>query len=217
MIGVGGYPTKSIQVTIAWSGCWEALATFEGKGLSGPVTIDWRGWKLKGEVDTSRSGLFAGEPVAVIVGGLAWCSRRTWRAFQDDRGLTAALVARSVASQIGQSIEVSLDRPLGKYFSPRLESGGAILTRLFGRDWHVGTDGITRAIVRGTPEIKGVTVLGYDPLDGRATVYADRPDQVLLGATLPKDTRLKTDRRITKLVATATGDKERIVCYTEAA
>lgn len=216
MIKVGAYPCKSIQLTITWTGCWEVLAAFEGKSVVGPIVIDWRGWKLNGDVDASRTGLFAGEPATIIVGGLAWCARRTWRPFQSDRGLTAREVALSIASQLGQTIEVSLDRPLGKHFVARNESGGQLLTRLFGKAWYVGTDGITRVGPRPTPTPKGITVLDYDPRDGRATVYADRPDQVPLGAILPKDSRLATNRRTTKVVATANGTKERIVCYTEA-
>ena len=220
MIRVGAYPAKSIQLTITWSGCWEVLTALEGKRLSGKVTIDWRGWKLAGTIDPTRSELFAGEPACVIVGGLAWCTRRDWRPWKSDRveGVTAKEVARSIAEQLGQTIEVSLDRQLGKSFVPRHESGGQILTRLFGKNWHVGTDSIARAQVRGTPLVgKSVRVLDYDPRDGRCTVYADRPDQVPLGAILPKDSRIATNRRVTKLVVTATGDKERIVCYTEAA
>lgn len=219
MIRVGTYPAKSIQLTITWSGCWELLSTFEGKRATGNVVIDWRGWKLTGAVDPTRSDLFAGEPACVIVGGLAWCTRRDWRPWKSDRvdGVTAKEVARSVADQLGQTIEVSSDRQLGKSFVPRHESGGQILTRLFGKNWHVGTDGIARVQARGTPSVgKSVSVLDYDPRDGRCAVYADRPDQVPLGAILPKDSRLATNRRITKLVVTATGDKERIVCYTEA-
>ncbi len=216
MIAVGTNPTKSIRLTLSWSGCWEALATFEGKKVSGAVIIDWRGWKLSGFVDPKRTDLFAGEPAAVIVGGYPWTERREWRPFQSDRGLTASEVALSVADQVGQTIEVSQDRQLGKYFVPRRESGGQILTRLFGKDWHVGIDGIARAQVRGTPTVgKSVAVLQYDPRDGRAELYADRPDQAPIGAILPRDTRLATQRRITKLVVSVTGTKERIVCYTE--
>jgi hypothetical protein len=218
MIRIGQYPSKSVQLTLSWSGCWEALATYEGKGLSGPVIIDWRGWKLTGAVDTSRTGIFAGEPATIIVGGLAWCTPREWRPFRDDRGLTARNVALSVAEQLGQTIEVSQDRPLGRMFVPRRQSGGQILSRLYGWKWHIGTDGVARAQVRGTPTVgKSVAVLNYDPRDGRAEVYADRPDQTPLGALLPKDIRLKADRRITKTIVSATGNKERIVCYTEAA
>ena len=165
-----------------------------------------------------RAGMVAVN--GVVVGGLAWCTRRDWRPWKSDRveGVTAKEVAREIAKQLGQTIEVSIDRQLGKSFVPRHESGGQILSRLFGKNWHVGTDGITRAQVRPVATVgKSVSVLEYEPRDGRCTVYADRPDQVLLGAILPKDSRLATSRRITKLVATAMGNKERIVCYTEAA
>lgn len=217
MIKLGAYPTKSIQLVLSWSGCWEALAAYEGKGLIGAVTIDWRGWRLQGHVDPDRAGLFAGEPAVVIVGGLPWCTRREWRPFQSDRaeGVTAREVALSIASQIGQTIEVSLDRSLGKHFVPRRESGGAILSRLFGKNWHIGTDGIARAQARGTPTMgRSVALLDYDPRDGRATLYADRPDQAPLGAVLPRDARLTVQRRITKLLVTVAGNKERIVAYT---
>lgn len=217
MISIAGRASNTVRLTLTWSGCWEVLTAFEDKGLAGTVVIDWRGWKLTGQVDTTRSGLFAGQPAAIIVGGLAWCSRRTWRPSNDDRGLTAKNVAKSIASQLGQTIEVSLDRNLGRIFMPRNESGGAILTRLYGKDWHIGTDGVARVQKRPTPAIgKSVAVLKYEPRDGMATVYADRPDQAPLGALLPKDSRLTTNRRITKLVASASGSKERIVCYTEA-
>lgn len=218
MIKIGAYPAKNAQLTLSWSGCWELLTQYEGKGLSGAVAIYWRGWQLRGNIDPRRTGLFAGEPATIIVGGLAWCERREWRPFQSDRGLTSSEIAIELARQVGQTIEVSLDRPLGKYFVPRRESGGQLLTRLFGKAWHVGTDGITRAQVRGTPAVgKSVTVLKYDPRDGRAAVYADRPDAVPIGAILPRDSRLTTNRRVTKLVVTVTGTQERIVCYTEAA
>jgi len=220
MIRIGAYPAKTVQLTLTWSGCWELLAAFEGKLLSGNVAIDWRGWKLTGTVDPTRSDLFASEPASVIVGGLSWCKARDWRPWKSDRveGITAKEVARSIADQLGQTIEVNLDRQLGKAFVPRRESGGQILARLFGKNWHVGTDGIARVQTRGTPLVgKSVSVLEYEPRDGRCTIYADRPDQVPLGAIVPKDPRLASSRRITKLVVTATGDKERIVCYTEAA
>ena len=220
MIRIGAYPTKSIQLTLTWSGCWEAPIAFEGKRLTGNVVIDWRGWKLTGTIDPARTNLCAGEPACVVVGGLAWCTARDWRPWQSDRaeGVTAREVAREVAKQLGQTIDVSLDRQLGKSFVPRHESGGQILTRLFGKNWHVGIDGIARVQVRPVATIgKSLSVLDYDPRDGRCTLYADRPDQAPLGGILPKDSRLATSRRITKLVATATGDKERIVCYTEAA
>jgi hypothetical protein len=217
VIKVGAYPTKTIQLTLSWSGCWEVLVTFEGKKVSGAVVIDWRGWKLSGFVDPKRTDLFAGEPASIIVGGYAWTERREWRPFQDDRGLTARGIALSIASQIGQTIEVSQDRQIGKYFMPRRESGGQILTRLYGKDWHVGIDGTARAQVRGTPIVgKSVAVLQYDPRDGRVEAYADRPDQLPLGAILPRDPRLTTQRRITKLIVSVTGTKERNVCYTEA-
>jgi hypothetical protein len=218
VIKIGAYPSKSIQLTLSWSGCWEALATFEGKAVAGPIVIDWRGWQLHGDIDTSRTGLFAGEPATIVAGGLAWCTRRGWRPFQSDRGLTSREIALSIASQLGQTIEVSQDRPMGKHFVPRVESGGQILTRLFGKTWHVGTDGTTRVQARGTPAMgKSATVLNYDPRDGQAKVYADRPDQVPIGAILPKDSRLTANRRITKVIVTVTGSKERITCYTEAA
>lgn len=218
MIRIGAYPTKSIQLALSWSGCWEALVTYEGKGLAGAVVIDWRGWQLRGAIDTSRAGVFAGEPAAIVVGGLAWCTRREWRPFQSDRWLTAREVATSIASQLEQTIEVSLDRQLGRHFVPRRESGGAILSRLFGKNWHVGVDGVARAQARPVATLgKSASVLNYDPRDGRAPVYADRPDHVPLGAILPRDARLTTQRRVTKLIATAAGNKERLVAYTEAA
>lgn len=218
MISIAERPSNTAQLALTWAGCWEVTTAFEDKGLTGTVVIDWRGWKLTGQIDASRSGLFAGQPAAIIVGGLAWCPRRTWRPFNDDRGVSAQYVAKTIAAQLEQPIEVSLDRNLGRLFMPRNESGGAILTRLYGKDWHVGTDGVTRVQKRPTPAIgKSVSVLKYEPRDGVATVYADRPDQVPLGAILPKDARLKTDRRITKVVVSVNGSKERIMCYTEAA
>lgn len=218
MIRVNAYPCKTASLTIPWSGCWELVAQWEGKNYAGEVVVDWRGWKLKGHVDPSRQGLFTSEPSAVIVGGLPWCTRRTWRPFQSDRGITAREVALSIASQLGQTIEVAQDRPLGKLFVPRNESGGQLLTRLFGKAWHVGTDGIARAQTRAVATVgKSVAVLEYDPRDGQAKVYADRPDQVPIGAILPKDSRLATSRRVVQINVNATGTKERIVCYTEAA
>jgi hypothetical protein len=221
MIKAGGYPCKSAELTLPWAGCLEVRVSIEGKTISGSVVIDWRGWQLTGSVDPERSGPFAGEPVSVIVGGLAWCAPIAPRSFTSDRGLTAREIAATIASSIGQTIEIdsTADRPLGKYFATRGESGGAILSRLFGRKaWHVDTDGVTHVGARSTPAIgKSVAVLNYDARDGRVEVYADRPDQVPIGAILPKDVRLTTNRRITKLHAHASGNKERLVVYTEAA
>lgn len=217
MIKLGPYPTKAITLSLPWTGCWEALVAYEGKAIAGPVVIDWRGWQLSGEVDPQFAGLFAGEPAVRVVGGFAWCTRRDWRPFQSERpeGLTAREVALSLAEQLGQRLEVQLDRRLGRHFVPRRESGGALLTRLFGKHWHVEPDGSARAEVRPVPPLgAGVTVRNYDPRDGQATVYAERPDRVPVGATLPLDARLRVPRRVTKLVATAKGNQERLTCYT---
>lgn len=216
MIAVNGNPCKSASLRLPWSGCWECALQWEGKGLAGQVVIDWRGWKLTGTIDPLRSGLFAGEPAGVVVGGYAWTLRREWRPLTDDRGLTSRSIAVAVAEQLGQPISIELERPIGKHFVQRTASGGQILTHLFGRDWHVGTDGTARAQVRATPATgKSVRVLDVDHRDGRITVYADRPDQVQIGCILPTDERLRTRRRVVKLFVTTTGDKERLVCYTE--
>lgn len=218
MITIGGLPCQSITLTLPWSGCWEASVQWEGKGLSGAMTIDWRGWKLTGSFDPARTGVFAGNPEGVIVGGYAWTIARDWRPMTDDRGLTSRSIAIAVAEQLGQTIDVSLDRTIGKHFIPRHESGGQILTRLYGKDWYVDTSGVAK-VRRREIQAAGntVRVLEGANQDRRYPIYADRPDQVPVGCVLPLDARLKTKRRVTQVYAHAAGDKERVVCYTEAA
>lgn len=220
MISVGGKPTKSISLTITWSGCWTAFASFDGASVSGTVVIDWRGWLLTGKVDEMRSGVFAGEPSARIVGGLGWLTTLEPKSYHDDRGLTARELATVIAGSVGETIQVdaAADRNIGNYFAVRRESAGEVLTRFFGRAWYVDTGSMAHAGVRpGASVGRSVAVLNYDHANRSAQIYAERPDEVPLGALLPKDSRLTLDRRVTALHVIAKGDKERIVAYTEAA
>jgi len=219
VITVGGYQVKTITLHLPWAGCWSARVEYEAKVLSGVVLIDWRGWQLTGTVDPSRTGAFAGEPVTTIVGGLAWLNPLPSKAYTSDRGLTAREIASTLASSLSQPLAVdgAADRTLGKYFSTRNESGGATLSRLFGRrSWYVDTTQTTRAGPRPTPAIgKSVSVLQYDAREGRAELYAARPDEAPVGALLPKDSRLSASLQITALWATVTSDKERLVAHVE--
>jgi hypothetical protein len=219
VITVGGYQVKTITLHLPWAGCWSARIEYEAKVLSGIVAIDWRGWQLIGTVDPTRTGAFAGEPVATIVGGYPWLNPLPSKAYTSDRGLTARELASTLASSLAQPLVVDgvADRPLGRYFATRNESGGATLSRLFGRrSWYVDTTQTTRVGPRQTPAIgKSVSVLQYDAREGRAELYADRPDDAPVGALLPKDAHLSASLRITSLWATVTSDKERLVAYVE--
>lgn len=216
MISVANRQCKSVELHVAWQGCWELRVTYTGKPLSGRLIVDWRGWSIQGgEIDPSRSGQIGGAQVAMLVGGRSWSLSHSPRTLVDDRGIFASTVAKTLADSLGQTIVVANDRNLGRYWMRRRETGGQVLTRLF-EQWHVGTDGSTRTGTRTNFVAKGVTVLNYDARERRAELHADRPDRCLPGAKIP-ETERHIALLVTDLFVTVDGEKERIVASVRAA
>jgi hypothetical protein len=220
MIRVGTREAKTIELRLPWRGSWEAFASVEGAAPSGEVVIDWRGWRLLGgEVDPTRSGTFAGEGMVTVTGGLRWQTPLAPRLYTNDLGVLASTVALDLAAtaRLPLAVSAGADRNLGAYWPRRRETAGEALSRVLGLPWYVDLDGTTYARARVTPALgKSVAVLNYDPRDGVAELYADRPDQVPLAAVLPADgRRLLVARRVVELRITAAGNKERILAYTE--
>lgn len=214
MITANGNPVRAIELRIPWLGCFEARVEHVGKPIAGNVQINWRGWKFFGTVDDTRAGEFASSPGAVIVGGLAWRTVLEPRTYVDDRGLLRSTIALDLAASVGLPVEVSNDASVGRYWARRKASAGQSLSRVLG-PWRVDLDGVTRNNARPTPALGASTfVLEYDPRDTHVKLFADRPDQCLVGAVLPASSRLPSARRIIELFATATGQKETISAFT---
>lgn len=208
-------PVKSIELRVPWVGCFEARVFGVDKRLTGDVEIDWRGWKFTGTVDETRAGEFVKQPGVVIVGGLSWRTVLEPKTYQNDRGNLRSTIAAELAAAVGQRVEVSNDASVGRYWATRRTSAGASLSRLIG-PWHFDFDGITRNTTRSATLGTSVRVLRFEQLTGAAHLFADRPDQCLLGATLSADNRLPAPRIITELFATAIDGNESIVVYTKA-
>lgn len=218
MITVGGRKTKTIELRITSGGCWEARATYEGKPITGRVLIDWRGWIISGgEVDQSRSRAFAGEPSAVIVGGLSWTITQVPKTYQDDRGVLAGTILQALAASLGQTLVLDTNPSLGRYYMRRNESGGQLMSRIYGVGrWFVGTDGVTRTGARSSANAgKSVAVLSDEPTSNRVPLYADRPDQCLPGSRIAATSR-HGSFVVTDLFVKA-ANKERITAYVRAA
>lgn len=221
MIRVGSREAKAIELRIPWRGSWEAYASIEGAAPAGEVVIDWRGWRiLGGQVDPTRSGTFAGEGVVTVTGGLRWQTQLAPCLYTNDLGILASTVALDLAATANLPLVVSAgaDRNLGAYWPRRRETAGEALSRVLALPWYVDPlDGVAYARVRPTPALgRSVAVLNYDPRDSVAELYADRPDQVPIAAVLSADgRRLLVARRIVEVRVTASGDKERILAYTE--
>lgn len=220
MITVGGVRATKIALRWPWSHCWEASAELAGPAPSGSVVIDWRGWRLLGgEVDPLRSATFQGQGRVVVVGGLRWSTMLAPREYSADNGVRAGTVARDAANAVGGlqiAVDDSVNRVLGKYWPRRRETGGSVLTRLFGRSWRVDLDGVTRAGARQAAVGRAVEVLTYEAHDRVVTLAAERPDAAPLGAVL-RSPRLPTPRRVTEVHARADGASERLWAYTQEA
>lgn len=207
-------PVRNIVLRLPWHGCYEARVQHVGKPLTGSVEINWRGWKFSGVVDETRAGEFVSSPGAVIVGGLAWRTMLEPRTYVDDRGLLRSTIALDLAASVGLPVEVSNDSAFGRYWSRRKASAGQSLSRVLG-PWRFDLDNVTRNSTRPVPKLgTSVVVLEYEPRDGCAKLFADRPDQCLVGAILPASTRLPSPRRVAEIFVTATGEKETISAFT---
>jgi hypothetical protein len=219
---VANQPTKRATLRRSWSGCWEVSASLPGPAPTGVVVVDWDGWQLLGgEVDPRRSGTFAGGGEVVIVGGLRWRTSLAPKFYRDDtpRGLRAVDVAQDAAQAAGLALEVdaAADRALGPVWPRRYETAASVLSRALALPWRVDLDGITRAGERPAAKLgTDVQVLDYDPRDGVATLYADRPDSVPVGVTLSSP-RIVGTRRVTEVAAAADAKGLRMWARTEAA
>lgn len=221
MIQVGNLRATKITLRVPWFGCWEARAELAGPAPAGAVMIDWRGWNLLGgEVDPERSGTFQGQGRVTIVGGLRWSTLLPPREYTADNGLLALTIARDAATAAGITapvVDAAANRALGRYWPRRRETAGSVLTRLFGRSWWFGLDGVTRAGARPLPALgQGVDVLLFDPAENVIDLFAPRPDAAPLGAVV-RSPRLPGPKRVIELMVRADGSTERVQALTRAA
>ena len=169
---VQGLPCASARVLLPFGGVWLAqLGLVDPKPVSGSVVVALGGLELRGTVDPSGDGTFAGhQSITVRGGGGGWGKALTAKAYHNDGGITRGRLAREAGREVGEvvTVDTTLDTSVGVDWEREAAPASRLLSLLFpSATWWVGTDGVTRVGTRPSFDATGVRVIHFDP-DRRA-------------------------------------------------
>lgn len=165
---INGIPCSSARVFMPWAGVWLAeVELVDPQSVSGRVVVKIGGLELRGTVDSSLDGTFAGrQTVTVVAGAGSWGKTLEPKHSQNDGGIQRSRIAVEVAQEVGEIIVVDagMDSSAGVLFERAAMPASRILSLLFPTaQWWVGTDGITRVGTRSTFDATGLRIYRFDP------------------------------------------------------
>lgn len=189
MITIVDRLAREATLFVPWQGQWILKATLDGAAPTGRVPVVWGSARLQGSVDPSGTGVWQGETLVTIVGGLGWSTVLASVWIQNDSGLAGLAVAQQTAQLAGETLvaPASAWRALRVSYGRPKQSGARTLTQLLvsGSTWWVDLDGTTRAGARPSPAApKRVEVLELDAERRFASLDADDVSQVLVGRVI---------------------------------
>lgn len=189
-----GKPVKSLRALIPNKGAWYADVDLgDVVDLSGSATIEVGTLKLVGTIDPKHSGTFGqSTKVRVLAGNGGWSNEVEAKDYHNDARVKARTVAEDAARAVGETLGSFLPTAerVGVDFVRIKTAASVVLEQAIGKAaWWVGYDGKTNVGPR--PEVKPGTfeLIAYDVEKRIATLTADDPIAVGIGAKL-EDERL---------------------------
>lgn len=188
---VGSVPAARVRVVVGNVGAWHVLADLESdEPVTGPVVVTVGTLSLHGTVDAAHSGAYALQRrVRVVAGAGGWGDSVTARAYHNDAGVKAKLVAEDAARAVGESIAtfvpaaerlgVNYCRQAGPAVRALEDSAGGV-------PWWVDYAGKTHVGVRPAVDIpeSAYDVVAYDPAARIATLAIDDPAAIGIGTVI---------------------------------
>lgn len=209
-VTVNGRTCISARVTIGNTGPWAAeLHLPSADEITNPVTLRIGTLTMVGSIVTD--GVYGEQRKLRIVGGAGGWAKvlAPWTA-HNDTGVKASFVAQYAARDAGEtlgSFAVARER-LGPDYTREARAASRTLESVIGdAAWWVDYAGVTQVGERPASTLASgaYTVLDYNPAERTATLIADDPTTIQVGALLVDG--IDTARVIRELEITANGDE----------
>ena len=180
---VGDQRITSGSLLMPYYGSWAAdFDVPTPEAITGAVQVTIGGLTLQGS--TYRSAAFAGARSARLVGGTGgWRHQLTGRAYGP--GVTASMVLRDAAAELGETVNVVVDTPLGTNYVRPAVSGGALLRMLAGQLWYIDQAGVTQVVARRPSAVvsSAFTVIDRAGDEGMLDIATESPEEWMPGNT----------------------------------
>jgi hypothetical protein len=197
---LGGQRLVACKLQVPQRGAWFAVCDFEGApDVAGSQTLTIGQMSLVGTIVSEYAGAFGEQRRCLFVGGAGqWGTFPPARAYHNDAGVKALLIAQDVAREVGETLgtfEPELERVGVDYVRDAGQLASRVLEDVIGdRLWWVGFDGVTVVGERPTPAplvAESYRVLSYDPRARVAQLSLNDPSllsigHVLAGPALPE-------------------------------
>jgi hypothetical protein len=191
-VTVNGHTCDRARVTVGHIGPWTAeLHLSNVVALTGAVTLRIGSLALVGAVVPGVIGTYAEQLWVRIAGGAAgWSLPIGRKGYHNDAGVKAQLVAEDAAREVGETLGdfVPTSERVGIDYARETGLASTALSRAIGPGaaWWVDYAGVTQVGQRPSSTLPGAAyqVLSFNPSDRTATLLADDPSRVTVGATI---------------------------------
>jgi hypothetical protein len=188
---VNGQRLVSVRLVVGNIGPWFADLELEEAGdLAGQVTITLGALQLVGTVVPQFDGKFALQrKCRVVAGGNGWGTYLRAKAYHNDAGIKAQLIAADAAREAGETLGafVPAAERVGNDFVRRSALASNVLEEVIGGvAWWVGYDGVTQGGSRPSSALPSTSyeVLAHDPRTRIVTLAVDDPGALQVGSII---------------------------------
>jgi hypothetical protein len=191
---IGDQRLTSVKLHVPQRGCWVALCDFESApAVSDRVALTLGEMRLHGTILGNFSGVFGERRRVFVVGGAGgWGDLVTAKAYHNDAGVKADLVAQDVAREVGETLGTFAPEVLriGIDYARNagIQSASRVLEDVIGNVlWWVDFEGVTHVGMRPTaPALleADYRVLSYDPRERLAMLSVSDPSKLRIGSVL---------------------------------
>jgi hypothetical protein len=216
---VNGNRITLAKLIVANVGPWFAELDLEtDPELSGSVTITLGELVLRGTVISQQDGTFGLQRKCRVVGGAGgWGTALKPKAYHNDAGIKAQLVAADAARDAGETLGsfVPVAERIGvDYVRGHNQLAASVLEQVSGRTaWWVGYDGVTNVGPRPATPLadSAYEVLAFDPRSRIATLATDDPGSIRVGSVISE--RLDGPQTVREIELTLSGGKFRVTAW----
>lgn len=177
------------DVFVPYSGIWVADVTLAlSSPLAHDVVLQLEGLSLIGHV--ARAASFAGARSARIQGGRGgWGKSVPARSYRSSSGVSLSHVLQDAAIEVGEAVELAVDRTIGTAFVREAGPASNVLRQLVGDGWWMAPDGVTHVGPRATgPITSPFTVISWSGGKGRFDIATETLEDWVPGRTFVSPT-----------------------------
>lgn len=189
IVSIEGAQVARFSLVVPARGAWSCEAVLvDAPELVGRVTVRVGSTELVGTIPPNETGTRGLQRTVRVLGGAgAWGQSIGPKAYHNDAGVKARLLAEDAARAVGETLEWSLgDGRVGTHFARREGAASRTLERASSGAWWVGYDGVTRVGERESVDVaEGVLdVVDYDAARRVLVVHCDDLSAIPVGATV---------------------------------